>query len=76
AGSRVGTIRGLPALSVEPGSKDASSIEPAPGGVEFVEGTLLVDVVGDGTIGLQDLRAVTETLGTIRAVDLVSHPNR
>ena len=62
SGTSVGTIRGVPAVFVEPGSKDASSIEPAPGGVEFVERKMLVDIVGDGAIGLDDLKAVTESL--------------
>jgi hypothetical protein len=62
SGTSVGTIRGVPALFVEPGSKDASSVEPAPGGVEFVDGKVLVDVVGDGAIPLDDLKGVTESL--------------
>jgi hypothetical protein len=55
-------FRGAPALFVEPGSMDTSSTAPAQGGVEFVQGRLLVDVVGDGAIALDELKAVTESL--------------
>lgn len=61
-GTTAGQIRGVPAVFIEPGSVDASSVEPAPGGVEFVEGKVLVDVVGDGIISLDDLKDITESL--------------
>jgi hypothetical protein len=57
-----GSIRDEPAAFTEPGATDAASIQPAPGGVEFVEEDLLVDVVGNGSIALDDLKSVTESL--------------
>lgn len=63
AGVVAGSIRGEPVAFTEPGATDAASVEPAPGGVEFVEDKLLIDVVGNGSIALDDLKAITETLG-------------
>ncbi|MDP9226709.1 MAG: hypothetical protein M3P18_23290 [Actinomycetota bacterium] len=57
-----GSIRGEPAAFAEPGATDPTSVQRAPGGVEFVEGMLLIDVVGNGSIALDDLKAVTESL--------------
>ena len=57
-----GWIRGEPAAFAEPGATDLASVEAAPGGVEFVEDKLLVDVAGNGVIPLEDLKAVTESL--------------
>jgi hypothetical protein len=57
-----GSIRGEPAAFAEPGETDPASVEPAPGGVEFVENKLLIDVAGNGSIALDDLKAITESL--------------
>jgi hypothetical protein len=57
-----GSIRGEPAAFAEPGATDPASVERAPGGVEFVENKLLIDVAGNGSIPLDDLKVITETL--------------
>jgi hypothetical protein len=57
-----GSIRGEPAAFAEPGATDPASVEPAPGGVEFVENKLLIDVAGNGSIAMDDLKAITESL--------------
>jgi hypothetical protein len=61
-GVTVGTIRGVDAVFVEPGATGESSVGSAPGGVEFIEDSVLIDVVGDGNINLGDLKAIAESL--------------
>ena len=62
AGTTVGTVRGVVASFTEPGSMGEDSVGPAPGGVEFVEDGVLIDVVGDGSIALEDMKAIAESL--------------
>lgn len=57
--SRVGIVRGKVAWLVEPRTDDLGRV---PGGVELVEGDLLVAVTGDGAIPLGDLVSVTQSL--------------
>ncbi len=61
-GTTVGTVRGRDAVLVEPGTEDVTALEPAPGGVEFVESDVLIDVVGNGEISLDELIEVAESL--------------
>ena len=58
----VGTVRGHPAALTDP---DADPTDQAPGGVQFVEEGILVDVTGNGEIPLSDLVAITESLQVV-----------